>query len=1134
MTTDENRSSWLDRPLSSILPPLNTETILFGVIIILAVVSRFYDLGARVMSHDESLHTYYSWNLYRGNGFQHTPLMHGPFQFHIIALCYSLFGDSDFTARIPAALFSIATVLMMWKYRKYLGRAGALIAAFLLVISPYMLYYGRYTRNEAIVAFLGVLTLYSILRYQETGQNRYLYLLTIATVIHFTTKETSFIYTAQALLFLAFLFLSNIIRRPWVNASLLQPFIITIGIAVLLTCLAIGGIMIFDKQAGINSAETVQPVIPDQPSPLATPGSAGLMALTSSQFAILSLVFLAAILFIGAIFLLVKGLTWECIRNERSFDMLIVLGTMILPHLSAFPVKLLMNWDPLDYSQAGLLHTAIFLIPLAAIAIAIGIWWNPRVWLVNFIIFYGIFTVFFTTIFTNGQGFFTGLVGSLGYWLEQQGVERGSQPWYYYILIQLPMYEYLPVIGGLLAMIGGLFGVKPPTSIPGGSKAETPDSQSSQSAPTFALLVWWALSSLVAYTIAGEKMPWLTVHITLPLILLSGWSIGKLIEKTDWTKIRAQKGILIVLLLFVFITSVLGAIGSLLGTQPPFQGKELVQLQATATFLFAAITAAASAGGLIYLTKDWESAQFSRMLGIVFLGLLATMTTRTSIMANYINYDQANEYLVYAHSARGVKDVLEQVEEISRRTTGGLALSVAFDDAVSWPYTWYLRNYTKQHFFGANPTRDVKNDPVIIVGASNYGKIEPLVGQAFYRFDYVRMIWPNQDYFNLTWERISNALNNPQMRQAIFDIWLNRDFKKYAEVTGQQTTTPENWQPSDRMRLYIRKDIAAQIWKYGAGAATTEEIMADPYEKGRVKLSPDLVLGGAGSEPGQFQAPRAVSVGPNNSLYVADSYNHRIQHLTEDGAVLQTWGSFADIAAGPAPEGTFNQPWGVAYSPVNEAVYVADTWNHRIQKFTPDGKFLTMWGYFGQAENPEAFWGPRGIAVDKSGRVYVTDTGNKRVVIFNKDGQYLAQFGVPGSNLGELDEPVGIAVDDIGNIYVVDTWNQRVQVFTPDASFINFTATTSWEISGWYGESLENKPFIAIDAKQNVFVTDPEAYRVLEFNSAGQFIRTWGEYATDAEGFGLTCGITVDAQGRVWVSDPGNQRLLRFTMPEGQ
>ena len=77
-------------------------------------------------------------------------------------------------------------------------------------------------------------------------------------------------------------------------------------------------------------------------------------------------------------------------------------------------------------------------------------------WLQNAFVFYAIFTVFYTTFFTNGDGFFTGMVGSLGYWLSQQGVERGSQPRYYYALIQMPIYEFLAVLGTLLAVYFGV------------------------------------------------------------------------------------------------------------------------------------------------------------------------------------------------------------------------------------------------------------------------------------------------------------------------------------------------------------------------------------------------------------------------------------------------------------------------------------------------------------------------------------------------------------------------------------------------------------------------------------------------------------------------------------------------------
>jgi uncharacterized protein (TIGR03663 family) len=191
----ENRTTtWLERPVHPALPAITNEIAVFAGIILLAILTRFYDLGTRVMSHDESLHTYFSWLLYRGQGYQHTPMMHGPWQFHLIALSYFLFGASDFTARIPAALFSIATIWKTWYWRRYLGMWGAILAGLMMVISPFMLFYGRYVREDVYAGFSGVLLLYSILRYFESGRRKYLYLVTIALIIHFLDKESSFIY----------------------------------------------------------------------------------------------------------------------------------------------------------------------------------------------------------------------------------------------------------------------------------------------------------------------------------------------------------------------------------------------------------------------------------------------------------------------------------------------------------------------------------------------------------------------------------------------------------------------------------------------------------------------------------------------------------------------------------------------------------------------------------------------------------------------------------------------------------------------------------------------------------------------------------------------------------------------------
>ncbi|MBI1856564.1 MAG: hypothetical protein HYR93_11970 [Chloroflexi bacterium] len=77
MINNKEQRSWLERPIHPSLPALTNEIIIFAVVILAAIATRFYDLGTRVMSHDESLITYFSWLLYKGNGYQHTPMMHG-------------------------------------------------------------------------------------------------------------------------------------------------------------------------------------------------------------------------------------------------------------------------------------------------------------------------------------------------------------------------------------------------------------------------------------------------------------------------------------------------------------------------------------------------------------------------------------------------------------------------------------------------------------------------------------------------------------------------------------------------------------------------------------------------------------------------------------------------------------------------------------------------------------------------------------------------------------------------------------------------------------------------------------------------------------------------------------------------
>jgi DNA-binding beta-propeller fold protein YncE len=439
-----------------------------------------------------------------------------------------------------------------------------------------------------------------------------------------------------------------------------------------------------------------------------------------------------------------------------------------------------------------------------------------------------------------------------------------------------------------------------------------------------------------------------------------------------------------------------------------------------------------------------------------------------------------------------------------------------------------MRDFNNQAYYGDNPTREQLDAPAVVAGPKNWSKVESILGNRYFKFEYIRMVWPVQDYFNLTPERMWYALSDPQYRQALWNIWYKRDYTLYGTLTKVNFDLSQ-WPVAERMRLYVRKDIASQIWTYGVGPTALDPgpSQEDPYIGARQVIPALTVWGNEGAEAGQFMAPRAVAAAPDGSLYVADSRNHRIQKFDSGGRLLLSWGTFGSLDANSAAPGAFNEPWGVAVAP-DGSVYVADTWNHRIQKFDANGQFVTMWGRFGQAETPDAFWGPRAVAIDKEGSVYVADTGNKRIAIFDSNGVSLGSVGIGGIDPGQMDEPVGVAVAGDGSIFVADTWNQRIQVFTPDTVTGEYVFARQWPISGWFGQSLDNKPYLALDARGRLYVSDPEGYRILVFNADGKFLTTWGDFGSDTSTFALVSGLTVDVEGNVYVADAGNQRLMKF------
>jgi hypothetical protein len=176
-------------------------------------------------------------------------------------------------------------------------------------------------------------------------------------------------------------------------------------------------------------------------------------------------------------------------------------------------------------------------------------------------------------------------------------------------------------------------------------------------------------------------------------------------------------------------------------------------------------------------------------------------------------------------------------------------------------------------------------------------------------------------------------------------------------------------------------------------------------------------FGSSGSGPGQLNEPSGIAIDSMDRVYVADAQNNRVQVFTSVGSHIQTI------------TGNFDNPQGIALS--NRYLYVSEYGNNRVNIFDRDG--YTRIGNFGSYGSGDGkFFRPHGLAVDAAGYVYVADTNNHRVQKFTPAGTFIEAFGSYGTGDGEFNAPRDIAIRDTASgqqVYVSDWNNNRVQIW---------------------------------------------------------------------------------------------------------
>lgn len=275
-------------------------------------------------------------------------------------------------------------------------------------------------------------------------------------------------------------------------------------------------------------------------------------------------------------------------------------------------------------------------------------------------------------------------------------------------------------------------------------------------------------------------------------------------------------------------------------------------------------------------------------------------------------------------------------------------------------------------------------------------------------------------------------------------------------------------------------------------------------------VSVERAIGSEGVGQGEFIQPSSVSVDPAGGLYVADTGNHRIEWFDPDGLFIMQMGGFGFETR------QLNQPMAVDATGLN--VYVADTLNRRVLRL--DRRLNALGTIKDPDDTPFGFI--RSVAVSGMGDLYLIDAENDEVIKLNTSQRVELRFGGFRHGDGRLRKPSGIVLDRHGRVYVADTGNNRIAVYDPYGAFIRALGTGA----------LNQPEGVDVDELGRVFVADTGNNRIVIFSEEGSVLLTFGSKGNGPGSFEAPRAIAARPDGVLFVADTGNNRVQRLRLHE--